>query len=158
MDELTTLDRAIRLQRVELFSDLETELLALIASIAERVRLDEGEALIEEGGSLDAIYVVLEGRVEMIRAGSVLFTVGAGETIGNWALFDRQASVVTARASEPSDLLRIGRDEFYDLLADNSEVTRELFQALFKRMRALLQTGLGERAADRRPDETSSGA
>ncbi len=154
MEKLTTLDRAIRLQRVELFSDLETELLALIASIAQRVSLDPGKALIEQDSAMDALYVVLEGRVEMRRGGVVLFAVGAGETIGNWALFDRQPSVVTATAAEPTELLRIGREEFYDLLADNSEMTRELFQALFKRMRTLLSAGLEERNAD--ASETAS--
>lgn len=146
MDELTTLDRAIRLQRVELFEELETEALALIASIAERVGLEPGETLVEEGAVLDAIHVVLEGRLEMLRQGAQLFTVGAGETIGSWALFERRPSMATAKALEPTQLLRIGSEEFYDLLEDNSEMTRELFQALFKRMRTLLSPGLGDGA------------
>jgi len=140
--ELTTLDRAIRLQRVDLFSDLETEMLALIASIAQEVKLSTGDMLVEEGGALDALYVVLEGRIEMRRGGAGIFTVGEGETIGNWALFERQPSVVTAAAREPSRLLSIDREEFFDLLADHSEMSRELFQALFKRMRSLLSAGL----------------
>ena len=146
MDELTTLDRAIRLQRVELFEELETEALALIASIAERVSLEEGEVLVEEGAELDAIYVVLEGRLEMLRQGAQLFTAGPGETIGSWALFERRPSMATARATEPTELLRIGSEDFFDLLEDNGEMTRELFQALFRRMRTLLSPGAGEAA------------
>ena len=146
MEQLSTLDRAIRLQRVELFRDLETEMLALLASIAEQTSLEKSESLVEEGGAMNAIYVVLDGRVEMRRAGVVLFTVGAGETIGNWALFDSQPSMVTATAAEPTELLRIGSEEFYELLEDNTEVTRELFQALFKRMRTLLSPGIADGA------------
>lgn len=143
MEELTILDRAIRLQKVELFSDLETELLALIASIARQEHAAAGQVLVEHDHVLGSLYVVLEGCIDMQRGGRTLFTVGPDETIGNWALFDRQPSVVRAVAAEPTWLLRIDREDFYDLLADHSEMTRELFHALFKRVRSLLASGLG---------------
>jgi CRP-like cAMP-binding protein len=142
MENLTTLERAIRLQKVDLFSDLETDLLALVASIAKQVELSKGNALFQESRPLNAIYVLLEGRIEMSRGGQPLFTVGRDETIGNWALFDEQPSVVTATVVEESHLLQIEREDFFDLLADHSEITRKLFQALFQRVRDLLTKGL----------------
>jgi CRP-like cAMP-binding protein len=141
MEQLTTLDRAIRLQKVDLFADLQTEPLALVASIAKQIEMPAGHTLVSQDSPIDALYVVLEGKIEMRRGGDVMFTVGSGETIGNWALFDRQQSVVTAIAAEPTELLKIDREDFYDLLAE-SEMTRELFQALFKRVRSLLSAGL----------------
>jgi CRP-like cAMP-binding protein len=57
-------------------------------------------------------------------------------------LFDRKPSVVAAIAATDATLLEIDREEFFELLADHSEVTRELFQALFKRVRSLLSPGL----------------
>jgi CRP-like cAMP-binding protein len=146
METLTTLDRAIRLQKVELFSDLETSMLALLASIATQVEAKRGEVLVEQNRPLSALYVVLDGQIEMSRSGRAMFHVGSDETIGNWALFDEQPSVVTATALEDSSLLRIDREDFFDLLADHSEVTREMFQALFKRVRSLLTKGLGTSA------------
>lgn len=146
MEPLSTLDRAIKLQKVELFSELETELLALIGSIAEQVYVEAGATIVEQGGALDALNVILGGSIQMARDGKALFTVGEGDTIGNWALFDRQPSVVTATAIEPTWLLKIDREEFYDLLADHSEMTRELFYALFKRVRSLLSSGINTTA------------
>ena len=142
METLTTLERAIRLQKVDLFSDLETDLLALVASIANQLEANKGMTLFEENRPLPSLYVVLAGRMEMSRGGQAMFTVGVDETIGNWALFDDQPSVVTARAAEDIWLVRIDREEFFDLLADHTEITRKLFQALFKRMRSLLTAGL----------------
>lgn len=142
MEQLTTLDRAIRLQKVELFSDLETEMLALLASIAQQVELKKGESVVEEGNPIPALYTVLDGEIEMRRGGLVIYSIGANETLGNWALFDREPSVVTAVAAQDTDLLRIDREEFFELLADHSEVTRELFQALFKRVRSILSAGI----------------
>ena len=146
MDHLTILDRAIRLGKVALFSELETEMLGLAASIATLVTVEPGGALVDVDEPLDALYVVLEGRFEMRRAGRALFTVGPDETIGNWALFDPQPSMARAEAVEPSRLLRIDREDFYDLLADHPEMTRALFFALYKRVRTLLAPGLGDGA------------
>jgi CRP-like cAMP-binding protein len=142
MEKLTTLDRAIRLQKVELFSDLDTDLLALLASIAQQIEVPEGETLVAQDAEQDSLYVVLEGRIEMARDGAPMFSVGPDETVGNWALFDRQPSLAAARAVESSCLLKIDREDFFDLLADHSEMNRELFQALFRRMRSVLAKGL----------------
>ncbi len=142
METLNTLDRAIRLQKVELFSELETDMLALVASIATQIEAKRGHVLVQQDRPLSTLYVVLEGRIEMSRDGQPVFHVGPDETIGNWALFDEQPSVVTATAVEDTSLLRIDREDFFDLLADHSEMTREVFQALFKRVRSLLAAGL----------------
>ena len=149
VEELSTLDRAIRLQHVDLFSDLETDMLALVASVAKQVRVDADETLFERDSAMEALYVVLDGRIAMHRGEARLFSVGPDETIGNWALFDEQPSVVTAAAEVETWLLRIDREDFFDLLADHSDVSRALFQALFKRARALLKAGLdsGESAS-----------
>jgi hypothetical protein len=50
METLSLLDRAIKLQKIELFSELETEALALIGSIAEQVRVEPGRTIVEQGG------------------------------------------------------------------------------------------------------------
>lgn len=156
METLTTLERAIRLQKVELFSDLETSMLALLASIASQVEVKRGEVLVEQNHPLSTLYVVLNGSIEMTRGGRTMFRVGADETIGNWALFDEQPSVVTATALEDTSLLRIDREDFFDLLADHSEATREMFQALFKRVRTLLTKGLGTPSMITPPPEEPS--
>ena len=144
METLTTLDRAIRLQKVDLFNELETDELALVASIAVQIECQEGEVLFKENAPSNALYVLLSGQIEMSRGGQAMFTVGPDETVGNWAFFDKQPSVSTATASETSWMLRIEAQDFFDLLADNTEMMPSMFQALFKRVRGLLVRGLGE--------------
>ena len=46
---------------------------------------------------------------------------------------------VTATTAEDTRLLRIGRDDFYDLLSDNSEITSAIFSTLVKRFRKLVE-------------------
>jgi CRP/FNR family transcriptional regulator len=142
MEILTTLDKAIRLQKVELFRDLETDGLALAASIASHVHATGGTVLFQENGPASALYVVLEGRVQLSRGGREIFAVGPGETLGNWALFDDQPSLATATCVEDTWLLKIEREDFFDLLADHADMTQTMFKALVKRVRALLALGL----------------
>ena len=45
---------------------------------------------------------------------------------------------VTATATEDVQLLRIGRDDFNELLSDNVEITSAVFGTLVKRFRKLV--------------------
>jgi CRP-like cAMP-binding protein len=58
--------------------------------------------------------------------------------LGTWALFDSEPMPVTAKTTEDTRLLRIGRDDFYDLLSDNVEITAAVFSTLAKRFRKLV--------------------
>ena len=147
MENLTTLEKAIRLQKVELFSDMDTDLLALAASIASQIQFAAGTVLFKENGPAEALYVVLEGRIRLTRGSREIFAVGPGETLGNWALFDDQPGVATATCSEETSLLKIEREDFYDLLADHAEMTQKMFKALVKRVRSLLSLGLTQEQA-----------
>lgn len=46
---------------------------------------------------------------------------------------------MTATTAEDTRLLQIGRDEFYDLLSDNMEITASIFSMLVKRFRQLVE-------------------
>jgi len=147
METLTTLDRAIRLQRVELFSDMETDALALAGSIAAQVQCPPGTVLFKEGGSSSALYIVLEGRIRLTRGDREIFSVGPGETLGNWALFDDQPTMASATCVEDTSVLKIEREDFFDLLADHADMTQKMFKALVKRVRNLLSLGLNQSPA-----------
>ncbi|MBI3665899.1 MAG: cyclic nucleotide-binding domain-containing protein [Acidobacteria bacterium] len=142
METLSTLDKAIRLQKVELFSNVETDVLALAASIAAQIHFPAGTVLFKENGSSDALYVLLEGKVQLTRGNREISTMGPGETLGKWALFDDQPSMATATCAEDTWLLKIEREDFFDLLADHAEMTQKMFTALVKRMRTELTRGL----------------
>ena len=59
--------------------------------------------------------------------------------LGTWALFDAEPLNVSATTVEDTRLLRIGRDDFYDLLSDNMEITANIFAILVKRFRQLVE-------------------
>jgi CRP-like cAMP-binding protein len=69
----------------------------------------------------------------------VLHVATQNEVLGAWALFDEDPMPVAAKTTEDTRLLRVGRDDFYDLLSDNVEITAAVFSTLVKRFRKLVE-------------------
>src|SRR5579872_4055475 len=139
MAGLNIVEKVIALEAVELLKNLTPEQLSRIASIAREVRHAPGKVILEPTKPADALLVVVDGAVELWRDGEVLHTARQNEVLGAWALFDDDPMPVTAKTIEDTRLLRIGRDDFYELLSDNVEITAAIFSTLVKRFRKLVE-------------------
>jgi CRP-like cAMP-binding protein len=128
----------IALEGVDLLNGLQPEQLARIASIATEERYAPGKVVLDPTKPLDALFVVLDGRVSLAKDGAEIHSAGQNDVLGAWALFDSEPMPVTATATEDVRLLRIGRDDFYELLSDNVEITTTVFGTLVRRFRKLV--------------------
>ncbi len=135
---MNLIEKVFLLQRVDLLADARSSDLALLASIAEEMSTEKGAVLLRQDDPADALYVVIRGHVELKRFGETVLEAGEGNPFGTWSLIDDSPSLIEATATEPSQLLRIGRDDFYDLLADHQELVRGLLQGLARRVRNLV--------------------
>jgi CRP-like cAMP-binding protein len=139
MAELNIVEKVIALEAVDLLKNLTPDQLSRIASIAREVKIGSNKVVLAPGKPLDALYVILDGSVSISRDGEDLHTAGQHEVLGAWALFDPEPMPVVAKTVQETRLLRIGRDDFYDLLSDNSEITASIFAMLVKRFRKLVE-------------------
>jgi len=138
--ELNIVEKVIALEGVELFGTLSPEQLARIATIAQEERHTPNQVILEPSKPADALYVIVDGAVELSRNGEALTVARQNEVLGAWALFDESDPIpVAAKTVEDTKLLRIARDDFYDLLSDNSEITSAIFSTLVKRFRKLVE-------------------
>ncbi len=137
---LTVIEKVIFLQNVDVFSDVPTEDLAYLAAIAEEVQFKEGTDIYKENEPADAFYLVLEGRVRQHREGRDIIISAAKDAFGTWALFDDAPRVATATTLTDCKLLRIDREDFFDLLADHIQITQGVFKTLVKRLRSLMES------------------
>jgi CRP-like cAMP-binding protein len=139
MAELNIIEKVIALEAVELLRNLTPDQFSRIASIAKEEKLPPGKAVLEPGRPLDSLYVIVDGAVEITRDGERLHLARQYEVLGSWALFDEDPLPVTATVVEDTRVLRIGRDDFYDLLSDNMEIAASIFSTLVKRFRKLVE-------------------
>jgi CRP-like cAMP-binding protein len=135
---LTPIDKVLSLQSVDVFRHATTEMLAYIGSIATELRMKREEVVFLKDQLADAMYVVVRGRVRLEKEGKEVLVVGAGQSFGTWALFDDQPRLMTAVLLENTHLLKIKKDDFYDLLADHDEITPVIFKALVERVKSLI--------------------
>jgi CRP-like cAMP-binding protein len=140
MAELNIVEKVIALEAVDLLQALSPEQLARIASIAREVTYPPGKVVVDAAQPLDALYVIVDGAVDLSRHGEPLTTARQNAVLGAWALFDDDPLPVTARTLEDTRLLRIAREDFYDLLSDNPEITAAIFSTLVKRFRKLVES------------------
>jgi CRP-like cAMP-binding protein len=136
---LTLIEKVILLQDIDIFVNTSTEDLSYIASITEELEKEEGEVIYSEGDISDSMYLVIEGQVRLERAGREIMIAKNNDAFGSWALFDDEPRVATARTLEKSHLLRLDKEDFYDLLADHSRITQGILKTFSTRLRRLLQ-------------------
>lgn len=139
MAELNIVEKVIALESVELLHGLKPEQLARVASITSEVSFGPGKVVMDPSKPGGALMIVIEGSVELRRNGETLTTAQQNDVLGAWALFDEEALPIEAVAREDTRLLRVSRDDFYDLLADNSEITQAIFSTLVRRFRKLVE-------------------
>ncbi len=139
MLEKNIVEKVIALEAVELLSSLTPDQLSRIALIAKEVSYPPEKVILQPSRPLEALYVILDGAVEISRNGQTLHVARQNEVLGSWALFDDSPLPVTARTVEDTALLRISRDDFYDLLSDNMELAASIFSTLVRRFRKLIE-------------------
>ncbi len=135
---LTTVERVIFLQDVDVFAKIPLEDLAYVAMIADEVVAEPGRVLYAEGDISDSMYLVLDGSISLQRGGIEVMLAGPRDVFGTWALFDDETRIVTAVAAEESNLLRIDKEDFLDLLADHSRITEGVLKVLASKLRNLV--------------------
>ena len=135
---LTTIEKVLFLQDVDIFKYTQTEDLAHIATITEETKIKKDIVMFKEGDIPDAMYLLIEGKIRLEREGIEVMTAMPKDVFGTWALFDDEPRVVTAITLEDSKILTIEKEDFVDLLADHVQITQGVLKTMVKRLRGLM--------------------
>jgi CRP/FNR family transcriptional regulator, cyclic AMP receptor protein len=134
---MTIIERVLLLQNIELFNEVTTEQLSFIAAIGKEMDVAAKTILYRENDPSDGLYVVISGAIEAKRGGETIDRIGPNDSFGIWAFFDDQPRLTSATAVEPSRLLFVSREDFYDVLADHVEIVQNIMKQLVQRLRRL---------------------
>jgi CRP/FNR family cyclic AMP-dependent transcriptional regulator len=132
---LSIIERVLLLKSVDLFSHIPSEDLVSVAEVAREVRFQGGERFIQKGDIGNCLYVLIEGEVgiEVPNAGQIT-TLRPPNCIGEMALITRQPRSADCVALQDIETLRIDRDDFQDLLADQPTVALGIIDLLAYRL------------------------
>ena len=135
---LTTVEKVLLLQDVDIFEHTSTEDLSHIAAIAEEIEYQADDVIYKEGEIPDSMYVVIEGKVRLTRGDKEIMLAKNMDAFGTWALFDDEPRVATATTLETSQILSLDKEEFIDLLADHVAISQSIMKTLAKKLRKLI--------------------
>ena len=135
---LTTVEKVLFLQDIDIFEFTSTEDLAHIAAITDEIEFKAEEIISQEGDIPDSMYMVIEGQVKLTRGGEEVMVAQEKDVFGTWALFDDEPLVVTATTLKATRVLRIDKEDFIDLLADYVAITQSILKTMAKRLRKLM--------------------
>jgi CRP-like cAMP-binding protein len=127
---LTTLEKVIFLKSVDIFKHAAIEELGGVAALTEEVHFESGETIYREGEPVDAIFLVLKGRVVVERNGKVVRDLGERQAIGTVAALDLKPAIHTVRANDPVSALKINAQDLQDLLSLDFELVQAVIRAL----------------------------
>lgn len=128
-------DHRAALRAVPLFAGLADDQLGLLAEAAAFVDVPPGRPIARQGEIGSGLFVVLEGRVRVVRDGETIAHLGPGECFGELSVLDREPRVASVVAEEPTHCLAIAAWDVEQLLLTHPAVTLALLRALAGRLR-----------------------
>jgi NTE family protein len=128
------------LLNVPVFAGLSEPMRERIARIAQDVSLRREEWLFREGDRADGVYVVRVGHLEVVQSGphaqERINTLTRGAVLGELALLNDSPRSASIRALRDTELLRIERTDFEELLRSEPELALGLTRVLSAQLQA----------------------
>jgi CRP-like cAMP-binding protein len=139
---LTTIEKLVFLKQVPFFQDMSIAQLHVLASISEEMDVAADEIILSEGEYVDALYVLVSGRVALQRRQkrrqdsiTRLATLGPRDYFAEMSVFDNAPLSADAVALEPTRLLLVRQSPLIALIKRHPEMGLALLKVLSQRLR-----------------------
>lgn len=123
------------LARVPIFGSCTPSEIEAIVAVAQESGFQPGQIVVTQGTPGQAFYLILSGRVEIIRDGQSLGAFGPGDFFGEMSLLDQAPRSATIRALEPTLCLMLSSWDFKGLLEQYPSIAVKLLEVLSRRLR-----------------------
>lgn len=123
------------LARVPLFSDCSPAEIEAISQAMNEQAFEAGQIIVTQGTPGQAFYLILSGRVEIVRDGRSLGAFGPGDFFGEMALLDSAPRSATIRAIDPTACVMLSSWDFRSLVEKVPSIAIRLLEVLSRRLR-----------------------
>jgi hypothetical protein len=134
--KLSTIEKVVFLKTVDIFAHVTVEQLGRIAGLTDEVRFEPEEPIIHEGDPIDAVYLLLKGRVALEKNGQKAREIGAGNAFGTVGALDFNPAIHTIKAMDHVHALKLDARDLHDLLSQDIELVEGIIRVLCQKVRA----------------------
>ncbi|UPT74123.1 MAG: cyclic nucleotide-binding domain-containing protein [Elusimicrobiota bacterium] len=135
-EEISTWDSFLK--RTPLFAGLSGEDLGKLASRLQLLSLPKGATLFKQGDESDALYLIVSGHARRYRAiegvENLVAYLGRGDVVGETGLLTSAPRSSTVRVDATSELLKLPRKDFEEVLRDHPTILLHLSRTLANRL------------------------
>ena len=132
---LSKKQRSSLLQGVWLFEHCSARELAQLDSVLTELAVPTGRDLARQGDDGREFVIIVDGKAEVRRDGTLIATLGAGDFFGEMSLLDKQPRAATVTTVEPSRILVMAVSAFSALVRAMPSVDRKMLIVLAQRLR-----------------------
>ncbi len=123
------------LARVPIFGNCSAEEIRAIDGVAHEGFFQPEQIIVTQGTPGQAFYLILAGRVEILRDGVSLGAFGQGDFFGEMSLLDQAPRSATIRAIDHTTCLMLSSWDFKALLEKHPSIAVRLLEVLSRRLR-----------------------
>jgi CRP/FNR family transcriptional regulator len=128
------------LKNTPIFSGLDDDQLASLASIALERSFETDEFVFWEDGAPEWFYVIAEGRIKAIKHSTsgkdlIVAFFGPGEIFGEVAVFENKPYPASSQVVEKVSLIGFKCDDFIEFLTEHPQVALKIINMLSGRLR-----------------------
>jgi predicted acylesterase/phospholipase RssA/CRP-like cAMP-binding protein len=136
--------KSFDLAKIELFRELDPDILSFLESQLEWIRLKSGETLFHRGDDDDSLYLVSGGRLVAVMDGDIgrgnlLGEIAPGDIIGEMSALFGESRCVTIIAQRDSELVRLPGEAVIELFERSPRFLLKLSRIMFSRLRQSLR-------------------
>lgn len=128
-------DRSRLLAACPLFNGVGAEGIAALSTAATEVAFPAGHVIARQGEIGTGFFVVVDGRVRVVRDGSVLAQLGPGDFFGELSVLDGKPRNAMVAAEAATTCLAIATWDFEATLLANPAVTLAILRGVATRLR-----------------------
>jgi len=138
LEGIEVLEGADRLQKLALFAGLSYEETNQLAALVRHETRPAGAVVVEENALGAALYIVLSGKVRVVRTtdegAEVIGQLGEGELFGEMSLIEDLLTSARVVAETDLELLSIARLPFEKLLAKSDRLALKVYRAFCRQL------------------------
>jgi CRP-like cAMP-binding protein len=118
-----------------LFVGIDDADLDHLAEKASQVEFPAGHVIARQGEIGTGFFVVIDGRVRVVRDGKVIATLGPGEFFGELSVLDRMPRTAMVSAEVPTTCLALASWDFDAALLEQPKLALAILRGVAQRLR-----------------------
>lgn len=133
---LMILEKVMILKSVSIFESTPEEHLVEMINYIEDVNIKKDEIVFQKGDIGTSMYIIVDGEVKVHDGDTVFAILGDRSIFGELAALDPEPRTASITATKDTYLFKLEQKALYELMSENSDISKGIFHVLCTRLRA----------------------